>query len=94
MLLHRRDELRKIMRDNGNTYTNTYHVILLTCLQLGSFIAFPPIGSGSGTVTVYAENRVNAERTLRSLNFLVCSTLTQCTLWHIAHLIHIDLQHL
>ena len=24
-----------------------------------------------GTVTVYAENRVNAERTLRSLNFLV-----------------------
>lgn len=27
MLLHRRDELRKIMRDNGNTCTNTYHVI-------------------------------------------------------------------
>ncbi|KAG2223283.1 hypothetical protein INT45_007009 [Circinella minor] len=55
MLLHRRDELRKIMHDNG------------------SYIAFPSIGSGMGTVTVYAENRVNAERTLRSLNFLACT---------------------
>lgn len=38
---------------------------------LGSYIAFPPMGSGGSVVTVYAENRVNAERTLRSLNFLV-----------------------
>lgn len=37
----------------------------------GSFIDFPPRGSKSSVVTVYAENRVNAERTLRSINFLV-----------------------
>ncbi|KAI8145448.1 hypothetical protein BJV82DRAFT_535627 [Fennellomyces sp. T-0311] len=55
MLLHRREELRKIMHDNG------------------SYIEFPPLGSGMRTVTVYAENRVNAERTLRSLNFLACT---------------------
>ncbi|ORZ01603.1 hypothetical protein BCR43DRAFT_454235 [Syncephalastrum racemosum] len=62
MLLHRRDELRKIMHDNG------------------SFIAFPPLGSveGGDSVTVYAENRVNAERTLRSLNFLACSVYQAC----------------
>ncbi|KAI9319971.1 hypothetical protein BX666DRAFT_2025001 [Dichotomocladium elegans] len=37
----------------------------------GSFVAFPALGSGSNTVTVYAENRINAERTLRSLNYLI-----------------------
>lgn len=37
----------------------------------GSFISLPPLGSKMNTVTVYAENRVNAERTLRSINFLV-----------------------
>ncbi|KAG2224282.1 hypothetical protein INT45_012850 [Circinella minor] len=36
----------------------------------GSFVSFPALGSGSNTVTVYAENRINAERTLRSLNHL------------------------
>ncbi|KAI9279008.1 hypothetical protein BDA99DRAFT_493747 [Phascolomyces articulosus] len=36
----------------------------------GSFVAFPALGSGSNTLTVYAENRINAERTLRSLNHL------------------------
>jgi hypothetical protein len=41
-------------------------------LYLGSFIALPAIGSGNNTITVYAENRVNVERTLRSLNYLVC----------------------
>ncbi|KAI9019443.1 hypothetical protein CLU79DRAFT_758842 [Phycomyces nitens] len=60
MLLHRRDELRTIMHDNG------------------SFIALPALGSGTGLVTVYAENRVNAERTLRSLNFLACSIYEAC----------------
>ncbi|KAG0182236.1 hypothetical protein DFQ29_005119 [Apophysomyces sp. BC1021] len=60
MLLHRRDELRKIMHDNG------------------SFIAMPSLGSGNGVVTAYAENRVNAERTLRSLNFLACSIYEAC----------------
>ncbi|RUP12500.1 hypothetical protein BC936DRAFT_139809, partial [Jimgerdemannia flammicorona] len=54
MLMHRRDELRTIMYDNG------------------SFLQFPPLGSGHNMVTVFAENRVNAERTLRSLNLLAC----------------------
>ncbi|KAI8380973.1 uncharacterized protein BYT42DRAFT_604031 [Radiomyces spectabilis] len=36
----------------------------------GSFIAFPMLGSGSSTVTVYAENRTNVERTLRLINHM------------------------
>ncbi|KAI9470017.1 MAG: hypothetical protein EXX96DRAFT_597868 [Benjaminiella poitrasii] len=60
MLLHRKNDLRKIMRDNG------------------SFISFPKMGSGNDVVTVYAENRVNAERTLRSLHFLACSIYEAC----------------
>ncbi|CAO3682790.1 unnamed protein product [Rhizopus stolonifer] len=55
LLLHRRDELRKIMHDNG------------------AYIMFPTIGSGKNKVTVYAENRVNAERTLRALNLQACN---------------------
>ncbi|CAO3621245.1 unnamed protein product [Cunninghamella blakesleeana] len=55
MLLHRRDEIRKIMHDNG------------------SFVEFPILGSGEDRVSVYAENRVNAERTLRAINFVACS---------------------
>jgi hypothetical protein len=53
MSLHCRNDLRKMMRDNG------------------SFIEFPKMGSGSNRVKVFAESRVNAERTLRSLHFLV-----------------------
>lgn len=53
MLLHRRTDLVKVMRDNG------------------SFLSFPKMGSRQNIVTVYAESRVNAERTLRSLHFLV-----------------------
>lgn len=53
MLLHRRNDLVKVMRDNG------------------SFVSFPKMGSRNNLVTVYAESRVNAERTLRSLHFLV-----------------------
>ncbi|ORZ20701.1 hypothetical protein BCR42DRAFT_321898 [Absidia repens] len=55
MLLHRKDEIRKIMHDNG------------------SFVGFPPLGSGDDSISVYAENRVNAERTLRAINFVACS---------------------
>ncbi|EIE78489.1 hypothetical protein G6F46_002387 [Rhizopus delemar] len=55
LLLYRRDELRKIMHDNG------------------AYIMFPVIGSGKSRVTVYAENRVNAERTLRALNLQTCN---------------------
>ncbi|KAI9280469.1 hypothetical protein BY458DRAFT_584371 [Sporodiniella umbellata] len=55
LLLHRRDELRKIMHDNG------------------AYVMFPKIGSGKNKVTVYAENRVNAERTLRALNLQACN---------------------
>ncbi|CEP12772.1 hypothetical protein [Parasitella parasitica] len=60
LLLHRRDELRKIMHDNG------------------AYIEFPRLGSGDNKVTVYAENRVNAERTLRALNFQACSIYEAC----------------
>ncbi|KAI8390924.1 uncharacterized protein BYT42DRAFT_490751 [Radiomyces spectabilis] len=60
MLVHRRDDLRRIMHDNG------------------SFIEFPALGANSGTVVVYAENRVNAERTLRLLNYLACSIYEAC----------------
>ncbi|KAI8066918.1 hypothetical protein BC940DRAFT_239742, partial [Gongronella butleri] len=55
MLLHRKDELCKIMHDNG------------------SFVALPSVGTGSDRIHVYAENRVNAERTLRAVNFVACS---------------------
>ncbi|KAI8060917.1 hypothetical protein BC940DRAFT_147834 [Gongronella butleri] len=44
----------------------------------GSFITLPPVGSNINTVTVFAENRVNAERTLRSINFLACSVYEAC----------------
>ncbi|KAI7901167.1 uncharacterized protein BX663DRAFT_515164 [Cokeromyces recurvatus] len=60
LLLYRRDELRKIMHDNG------------------AYIEFPSIGSGDNRVTVYAENRVNAERTLRALNFQACNIYEAC----------------
>ncbi|KAG1137375.1 hypothetical protein G6F37_011566 [Rhizopus arrhizus] len=60
LLLHRRDELRKIMHDNG------------------AYIMFPLIGSGETRVTVYAENRVNAERTLRALNLQTCTIYEAC----------------
>ncbi|KAI9303450.1 hypothetical protein BJ944DRAFT_289386 [Cunninghamella echinulata] len=36
----------------------------------GSVIIFPALGSGCNTITVYAENRVNVERTFRLLNYL------------------------
>ncbi|ORX54376.1 hypothetical protein DM01DRAFT_1407241 [Hesseltinella vesiculosa] len=55
MLLHRKDELRKVMHDNG------------------SYVALPTLGSGDDRMHVYAENRVNAERTLRAVNFVACS---------------------
>ncbi|CEG62961.1 hypothetical protein RMATCC62417_00185 [Rhizopus microsporus] len=60
MLLHKRNDLRKIMRDNA------------------SFIHFPKMGTGSNLVTVYAENQVNVERTLRSLHHLACGVYEAC----------------
>lgn len=53
MLLHKRNDIRKIMRDNG------------------SFVEFPKMGTKDNLITVFAENQVNVERTLRSLHFLV-----------------------
>ncbi|CEP16842.1 hypothetical protein [Parasitella parasitica] len=44
----------------------------------GSFVSFPKMGSGGNLVTVYAESRVNAERTLRSLHFLACGIYEAC----------------
>ncbi|KAI8989337.1 hypothetical protein BDB01DRAFT_781420 [Pilobolus umbonatus] len=60
LLLHRREDLKKIMRDNG------------------AFIAFPKMGSNNDRVTVHAENRVNVERTLRSLHTLACGIYEAC----------------
>ncbi|CAO3692112.1 unnamed protein product [Rhizopus stolonifer] len=60
LLLHRRDELRKIMHDNG------------------AHIMFPIIGSGQTRVTISAENRVHAERTLRALHVQACSVYEAC----------------
>ncbi|CAO3617921.1 unnamed protein product [Cunninghamella blakesleeana] len=48
----------------------------------GSFISLPPIGSQQSTVTVFAESRVNAERTLRSINFLACQIYEACFYFH------------
>ncbi|KAI9308057.1 hypothetical protein BJ944DRAFT_175465 [Cunninghamella echinulata] len=36
----------------------------------GSFIHFPPIGAGTNQIHIYAENKINIERTLRLLNYL------------------------
>jgi hypothetical protein len=66
MLIHRRNEIRKIMRDNG------------------SFVSFPKPSTGGNLVTVYAESRVNAERTLRCLHFLACGIYEAC--FYINHL--------
>ncbi|KAI8645403.1 hypothetical protein BD408DRAFT_459344 [Parasitella parasitica] len=55
ILLNKRDELRKIMRDNG------------------SYFKFPLLGSGSNTVSIYAENRIYVERSIRLLNYLTSS---------------------
>ncbi|KAI8337280.1 hypothetical protein BC941DRAFT_353275, partial [Chlamydoabsidia padenii] len=43
----------------------------------GSVILFPALGSGCNTVTVYGENRVSVERTLRLLNYLLSFILSQ-----------------
>ncbi|KAG0741254.1 hypothetical protein G6F29_011316 [Rhizopus arrhizus] len=53
LLLYKKQELTKIMKENG------------------SFICFSTFGSEQNTVEVYAENYINVDRTLRSLNYLV-----------------------
>ncbi|CAO3632359.1 unnamed protein product [Mucor fragilis] len=55
ILLNKRNELRKIMRDNG------------------SYFKFPMLGSGSNSVSIYAENRIYVERSIRLLNHLTSS---------------------
>ncbi|KAI7873515.1 uncharacterized protein EV154DRAFT_396922, partial [Mucor mucedo] len=55
ILLNKKTDLRKIMRDNG------------------SFFLFPSLGSGSNSVSIYAENRINVERSIRLLNYLTSS---------------------
>ncbi|KAI9469022.1 MAG: hypothetical protein EXX96DRAFT_590174 [Benjaminiella poitrasii] len=54
IMLNKRNELRKIMKDNG------------------SFISLSPLGSGKNSVTVYAENRIYTERSIRLFNRLAC----------------------
>ncbi|KAI8378403.1 hypothetical protein BD560DRAFT_325462 [Blakeslea trispora] len=39
----------------------------------GSFFAFPTLGAGDNMISVYAENRVNVERSIRLLNQLITS---------------------
>lgn len=48
---------------------------------LGSFISFSTFGSDQNNVQVYAENYINVERTLRSLNYLVRNTM--CIFTHL-----------
>ncbi|GAA5812917.1 hypothetical protein MFLAVUS_006378 [Mucor flavus] len=55
ILLNKRMELRKIMKDNG------------------SYFIFPALGSGSNSLSIYAENRINVERSVRLLNYLTSS---------------------
>jgi hypothetical protein len=43
---------------------------------LGSFFLFPALGSGSNSVSIYAENRINVERSIRLLNYLVSPPLS------------------
>lgn len=43
-----------------------------------TFIQFPPIGSSTSLITVIGDNRVNVQRTIRSIMQLVC--LSTCTL--------------
>lgn len=45
--------------------------LLYLLLYLGSYISFPTFGSEKSQIQVYAENNINVERTLRSLNYLV-----------------------
>ncbi|KAK4517913.1 uncharacterized protein ATC70_001262 [Mucor velutinosus] len=52
ILLNKRDQLRKIMRDNG------------------SYFKFPILGSGSSSISIFAENRIYVERSIRLLNHL------------------------
>ncbi|RCH90239.1 hypothetical protein CU098_006029 [Rhizopus stolonifer] len=52
LLLHKKQELTKIMKENG------------------SFISFSTFGSEENDIQVYAENNINVDRTLRSLNYL------------------------
>ncbi|KAL1923705.1 uncharacterized protein VTP21DRAFT_8685 [Calcarisporiella thermophila] len=54
LLVHNRENLKKIMYDNG------------------SYVAFPTLGSQGGVLSVYGENRVNVERTIRMVMQLAC----------------------
>lgn len=40
-----------------------------------TFIQFPPIGSSTSLITVFGEQRVNVQRTIRSVMQLVCLTV-------------------
>lgn len=50
--------------------------IQLINFLLGSFFLFPSLGSGSNSVSIYAENRINVERSIRLLNYLVIIVLS------------------
>ena len=47
-----------------------------------TFIQFPPIGSSTSLITVIGDNRVNVQRTIRSIMQLVCHRAVHGrTLW-------------
>ncbi|KAI8081949.1 uncharacterized protein B0P05DRAFT_538748 [Gilbertella persicaria] len=56
----------------------------------GSFFSFPALGAGSNFVSIYAENRVNVERSIRLLNYLI-STLYEASFDLTGSLKNIDL---
>lgn len=73
LLLNKRTELRKIMRDNGK-HSYSYNIpkeLKIKFPTLGSYFIFPALGSGSNSLSIYAENRINVERSVRLLNYLV-----------------------
>jgi hypothetical protein len=61
---------------------------------IGSFFSFPALGSGSNSVSVYAENRINVERSIRLLNHLVKFSHKIIQLFCINWIYELDFKHL
>ena len=76
-------------------FISLFYQQILEFSVIGSFFSFPILGATSNTVSVYAENRVNVERSIRLLNQLVrkengllsrrvahyCIYLDNCVIW-------------
>lgn len=86
LLLHKKQELTKIMKENGKLKT---FICVDINFSLGSFISFSTFGSEENDIQVYAENNINVDRTLRSLNYLVRNTM--CLHTHSIYLFYLPL---